>query len=213
MPSVRQIRHFALILSLGFGGLEVQAQATRQQPNQRPGEVCVPQSASHERWRRYLSRLPKAPDTKLAMPVKGVRVRQVRDTFGAPRSGGRRHEGQDILAPRGTPIYSATSGFVVRMGYDQLGGLFVYVVGAGGRRYYYAHLDRFATGLEAGQQVTTRTRLGYVGNTGNARATVPHLHFGVFSGSRRTCDRRVIDPLPLLVDRDWQPTLTPARNR
>jgi murein DD-endopeptidase MepM/ murein hydrolase activator NlpD len=149
----------------------------------------------------YMHSLP--PDEEILMPVRGVRVRQVADTFGAPRSGGRRHEGQDIFAPRGTPVYSATGGVVLRMGYGQLGGNFVYVLGPGGRRYYYAHLEAYARGLEEGQEVTPSTLLGYVGNTGNARTTPPHLHFGVY-GSRWRGDERVINPLVLLKDRDWK---------
>lgn len=137
------------------------------------------------------------------MPVQGVRVRQVANTFGAPRSGGRKHEGQDIFAPKGTPIFSATQGIVLRKGNGELGGLYVMVMGAGGRRYYYAHLNAYAPGLEEGQIIDTQTLLGYVGNTGNARTTPPHLHFGVY-GAMRLGEPRVIDPLTLLEDRDWQ---------
>lgn len=161
-----------------------------------------------ERWAEYRLKLqgyakllPATPDKQIPMPVQGVRVRQVADTFGAPR-GGRRHEGQDIFAAKGTPVYSATEGYVWRIGNGQLGGLYVFVAGPGERRYYYAHLDRYAQNLKEGQKVTTRTVLGYVGNTGNARTTPAHLHFGVYAGSRWTCDYQVINPLPLMVDRD-----------
>ncbi|MCX7600642.1 MAG: M23 family metallopeptidase [Meiothermus sp.] len=157
-------------------------------------------------WTRlddYGRLLAQPPDGELLMPVRGVQVRQVTDTFLAPRPGGRLHEGQDIFAPRGIPVYAATEGVVVRMGYGQLGGLFVMVLGPGGRRYYYAHLDRHAEGLQEGDWVSRQTLLGYVGNTGNARATPPHLHFGVY-GSRWRLDDRVINPLPLLANRNWQ---------
>jgi peptidoglycan LD-endopeptidase LytH len=149
----------------------------------------------------YASRLPATPDSYLLMPVAEVRVRQVADTWGAPRGGGRLHEGQDIFAPRGTPIYAAADGFVWRMGYGRLGGNYLFVVGAGGRRYYYAHLEAYAEGLNVGDYVTRETVIGFVGNTGNALATPPHLHFGIYAGSRRTCDYAVINPLPLLKDR------------
>jgi len=136
------------------------------------------------------------PDASLLMPVYGVKVSQVTNTWGAVRGADRSHEGQDIFAPRGTPVFSATHGYVRRMGSGSaLGGTTVFVTGAGGRRYYYAHLDRIADGLRVGQEVTTDTVLGFVGNTGNAAATPPHLHFGVYQA------RRAIDPLPLLVDR------------
>ncbi|GEM84966.1 M23 family metallopeptidase [Meiothermus hypogaeus] len=232
MPLLKQVSCSGLFLVLLLGG-EVLAQTSKSEPDVQPGRVCNPSSWSRpeprteaerkerERWtaywerlQSYLIQLPKDPDTLLAMPVYGARVRQVANTFGTTRSGWRTHEGQDIFAPKGTPVYSATSGFVWRIGEGQLGGLYVFVVGPGGRRYYYAHLERYAPGLKEGQKVTTRTLLGYVGNTGNARTTPPHLHFGVYSGRRRTCDYRVIDPLPLLVDRDWQRfTLNPARGR
>ena len=148
----------------------------------------------------YNTLLPAEPDTALLMPVEGVNVSDVADTWGAPRGNGRSHEGQDIFAPRGTPIYSATEGFVYRMDMTTLGGNIVMIAGAGGRRYYYAHLDNWA-GIHEGKWVDTGTIIGYVGNTGNAVTTPPHLHFGIYSGSRQTCDRMVYDPLPLLVNR------------
>ncbi|WP_083865857.1 M23 family metallopeptidase [Deinococcus peraridilitoris] len=154
----------------------------------------------------YEARLPGKPDRQLVMPVSGVRVRQVRDTFARPRGGGRLHEGQDIFAPRNTPVYSAAAGFVWRISETPLGGKWVFTVGAGGRRYYYAHLERFAAGLREGQRVTTSTLLGYVGTTGNARDTPAHLHFEVNEGSQARCDYRAIDPLPLLVDRPPKPS-------
>lgn len=171
-------------------------------------------AAYREKLQGYQSLLPKAAESTLQMPVRGVSRRQVTDTFGAPRDGYRRHEGQDIFAPVGTPIYSATAGIVWRIGSGARGGLYVFVAGGGGRRYYYAHLSRYAPNLREGQKVTTGTLLGFVGNTGNARTTPPHLHFGVYSGSRRTCDYRIIDPLPLLRDRDWRRVaVNPASSR
>jgi len=135
------------------------------------------------------------PDQKLAMPLVNVTRNQVADTWHAPRSGNRQHEGQDIFAPQGTPIYSATSGYVYNIGENNLGGQTVSIAGAGGRYYYYAHLASYARGLAIGDRVTTRTVLGYVGTTGNAAGTPPHLHFGVYTPTG------AINPLPLLVDR------------
>lgn len=137
----------------------------------------------------------KEPDRELVMPVEGVRVKQVGDSWHAPRSGGRLHEGQDIFAERGTAVRSATEGYVVRMGESALGGNTVFVAGAGGRHYYYAHLDSYAPTLAVGDYVTAETVLGYVGTTGNAAGTSPHLHFGVYTSGG------VVDPLPLLADR------------
>ena len=138
----------------------------------------------------------REPDRELAIPVDGVRVKQVGDSWHAPRSGGRLHEGQDIFAKRGTVVRSATEGYVVRVGESPLGGKTVWVAGAGGRSYYYAHLDSFGPGLAAGDYVTAESALGFVGTTGNAAGGAPHLHFGVHTPGG------VIDPLPLLSDRE-----------
>jgi peptidoglycan LD-endopeptidase LytH len=137
----------------------------------------------------------KPPDETLSMPVQDVTKRQVTNTWHAPRGTDRRHEGQDIFAPRGTPIFSATDGYIVRIGENSLGGQTVSVMGAGGRVYYYAHLDSYAPRIEEGDYVTTKSVLGYVGTTGNAAGTPPHLHFGVYSSGG------AINPLPLLSDR------------
>ena len=141
----------------------------------------------------------QSPDSRLAMPLENLSKKAIADTWQAPRGVGRRHEGQDIFAPRGTPILSATNGFIYKIGENNLGGQTVWVIGAGGRVYYYAHLDSYAKGIEVGDRVTTRTVLGYVGTTGNAQGTPPHLHFGVYTTTG------AINPLPLLTDR-----ITPA---
>jgi peptidoglycan LD-endopeptidase LytH len=218
---------FALIImSLGWG----LAQSTTNEPtaqtcnpnfNPRPEPRTEAERLERERWAAYrekltgyLELLPKQAEATILNPVRGTRVRQIADTFGAPREGYRQHEGQDIFAPRGTPIYSATNGIVWRIGSGARGGLYVFVAGAGNRRYYYAHLGRYNPNLKEGQKVTTTTILGYVGNTGNARTTPPHLHFGVYSGSRRTCDYKIINPLSLLRDRDWRTVaVSPTSNR
>lgn len=135
------------------------------------------------------------PDKSLLVPVRTIRVKQIGNTWGAARSEDRLHEGQDIFAPRGTPIYSATEGYVVKIGENRLGGRTVSVIGAGGRIYYYAHLDSYASGLSVGDRVTTQTKIGYVGTSGNAQGTPPHLHFGIYTRSG------AINPLPLLTDR------------
>lgn len=137
----------------------------------------------------------KDPDRQLAMPLLNVEKTGVANTWHAGRGSNRLHEGQDIFAPQGTPIYSATSGYVTKIGENTLGGQTVSVIGAGGRVYYYAHLDCYAPNLHEGDRVGTRTLLGYVGTTGNAAGTPPHLHFGVYTPTG------AINPLPLLADR------------
>ena len=137
----------------------------------------------------------KEADRELIVPVEGVPAGRVSNTWHAPRPGGRLHEGQDIFAARGTAVRSATEGYVIRVGENSLGGNTIFVAGAGGRSYYYAHLDSYAPGLAVGDYVTPETVLGYVGTTGNAAGTAPHLHFGVYTAGG------ALDPLPLLTDR------------
>ena len=83
------------------------------------------------------------------------------------------------------------------------------MIGAGGRVYYYAHLEAYAPHLAEGDYVTTQTLLGYVGTTGNAAGTPPHLHFGVYQPGG------AMNPLPLLNDRPKEtqpaPEAQPAR--
>jgi murein DD-endopeptidase MepM/ murein hydrolase activator NlpD len=143
-----------------------------------------------------MMRLATQPaDTVLSLPLRTTRVRRIYDSWEAQRSGDRKHQGQDIFAPRGTPIYSATHGYVTRITENKLGGLTVWVMGAGRRMYYYAHLDAYPDSLRVRDRVDTGTVLGYVGTTGNARGGKPHLHFGVYTM------QGAINPLPLLRDR------------
>lgn len=137
-----------------------------------------------------LSRMP-APEA-IAMPVRGVDASRVADTFGAPRGRDRRHEGVDIFAPRGTEILSATPGIVTSIRETGLGGRQVWVLGPAHERHYYAHLDDWAPELVQGRVVLTGDVLGYVGDTGNARGTQPHLHYGIYGSDG------AYDPLPLL---------------
>lgn len=136
-----------------------------------------------------LSRMP--PPTKLPVPVEGVRASRIADTFGAPRGRDRTHAGVDIFATRGTPVLSATRGMVASMRDGGLGGRQVWVMGPGRERHYYAHLDDWQEGLGAGDLVWPGDPLGTVGNTGNARGTPPHLHYGIYGSDG------AYDPLPL----------------
>jgi murein DD-endopeptidase MepM/ murein hydrolase activator NlpD len=102
------------------------------------------------------------------------------DDFGDPRSGGRRHQGNDIVAPRGTPVYAAQSGRFEE-NYNDLGGISAWIYGDSGDGTYYAHLDGYA-GVANGAHVPAGTMIGRVGNTGNARGGVYHLHFEYHPG-------------------------------
>jgi murein DD-endopeptidase MepM/ murein hydrolase activator NlpD len=100
------------------------------------------------------------------------------DTWGAPRSGGRSHQGVDMIAPRGIPIYAVTSGFAT-FKFNRLGGNAVSLVGDNGNRYYYGHLDSYEG---VSRTVFQGEIIGYNGDTGNARFSTPHLHFEIRPG-------------------------------
>lgn len=114
-------------------------------------------------------------------------------TFGAPRSGGRSHEGNDIFAPMGTPLLASERGVIDNMGTGTLGGIKLWVIGESGTQYYYAHLIAYADGITDGTQVEAGEVIGYVGNTGNAITTPPHLHYEIHPEGGDA-----IDPYPLL---------------
>ena len=98
------------------------------------------------------------------------------DTWGAPRSGGRRHQGVDMISPAGTTLVAVESGSVT-MKTNNLGGNVVWLNGNSGTRYYYAHLSAWEGGSRS---VSQGEVIGYVGATGNAG--VNHLHFQVHPG-------------------------------
>jgi murein DD-endopeptidase MepM/ murein hydrolase activator NlpD len=123
-----------------------------------------------------------------AFPVADALPSHVQSIFGDPRDAGRRsHEGVDIFAKRGTPVLSATDGVVMRVGENRLGGNVVWVWDTKrGLRLYYAHLTEQL--VTTGQHVKARDVLGTVGNTGNARTTAPHLHFGIYESGTGALD-------------------------
>lgn len=140
----------------------------------------------------YTMRLAAMPKPAyLPVPVEGVRPRALRDTWHGARSEGRKHEGIDIFAKRGTPVLSSTEGIVTQVGTNRLGGLVVWVMGPGRQRHYYAHLDRYSD-VQAGMRIEAGRVLGYVGNSGNAQGTPPHLHYGVYDMDG------ALNPYPLL---------------
>ena len=126
----------------------------------------------------------------LAFPVSGAADKSIQSGFGAPRDGGvREHHGIDIFAPRGTPVLAAAAGVVTRVRETPRGGRVVWVRDEQrGNNLYYAHLDQQL--VENGVTVQIGDTLGLVGNTGNARSTPPHLHFGVYRRGEGPLDPR-----------------------
>lgn len=117
---------------------------------------------------------------RLPIPVKGIKAARLSDTWGAARSHGRRHEGIDIMAKRGSKVLSATPGVVVDLRDNSLGGKVIWIAGPAGSYHYYAHLDKHKRGLDVGDRVKKGQVIGYVGNSGNARGGSPHLHYGIY---------------------------------
>ncbi|WP_116127244.1 M23 family metallopeptidase [Lewinella sp. IMCC34183] len=137
-------------------------------------------------------------DPILTFPVAGHDQGDVQSFWGDARSGGRRHEGNDIFAPRGTPLVAVADGRVSSVRDGGLGGKTIWLLDAEGRNlsYYYAHLDRQL--VRDGQNVSRGDTIGLVGNTGNARTTPAHLHFGIYRNGAR-------DPWPYLLRPDAAP--------
>ncbi|HUF25699.1 MAG TPA: M23 family metallopeptidase [Gemmatimonadaceae bacterium] len=129
----------------------------------------------------------------LAFPVSGRDSRAIRSFWGADRDGGRRmHQGVDIFAPRGTAVLAAADGFVSRVSTTSLGGRVIWMRDLErGQSLYYAHLD--SQFVSSGTRVRAGDTLGLVGNTGNARGTQPHLHFGIYSRGEGA-----VDPFPFV---------------
>jgi murein DD-endopeptidase MepM/ murein hydrolase activator NlpD len=99
--------------------------------------------------------------------------------WGDPRDGGkRRHEGEDLFAPHGSPIYAPLDLAIYKNEWNRRGGWAVNGRDAFGRRWYFAHLNQ-QSHLEVGSTIKAGQIIGYVGNTGNAITTPPHLHYQV----------------------------------
>lgn len=136
---------------------------------------------------------PPPPVDGKSCPVNGAVA--FRDSWGEPRSGGRSHQGVDMMAARGTPLVAIESGTITRIGNGGLGGKTVWLRGQSGHEYYYAHLDGWASGLSQGDAVDVAQLVGYVGNTGNAIHTLPHLHFEYHPNGGSA-----VNPYPLVAD-------------
>lgn len=133
-----------------------------------------------------------ATGPSLAYPVGAPGRNHTQSFWGADRDGGqRRHEGIDMFAAKRTPVLAAADGRVTRVNENNLGGKVVWMRPAG-KDYtlYYAHLDQQL--VSDGQAVKTGDTLGLMGNTGNAKYTAPHLHFGIYTSGG------AIDPFPFV---------------
>lgn len=134
---------------------------------------------------------PSAPPGGGSCPVAGP-VTYV-DSWGAPRSGGRAHQGVDMISARGTPIAAIYSGVIHRMSNSALGGITLWMLTTTGDQFYYAHLDAYAEGIAPGVAVSEGQIIGYNGSSGNAPDYLPHLHFEYHPGGAAAAN-----PYPLV---------------
>jgi murein DD-endopeptidase MepM/ murein hydrolase activator NlpD len=142
----------------------------------------------------------------LAIPVAGIKPRDLTDTFTQARAGGaRQHDAIDIMAPTGTPVVAAAPGRVEKLFFSQGGGgISAYIRSDDNLwSYYYAHLSAYAPGLREGQRIRRGEPVGYVGFTGNANPAGPHLHFAVnrMAPGERWHEGTAVNPYPLLAGR------------
>src|SRR5262245_29106058 len=140
---------------------------------------------------------------KLIIPVEGVRPKELRDSFDAPRSGGRLHRAIDIIAPRGTPVLAAADGEIIRLSRNAAGGITIYQLSDDKRVvFYYAHLDRYVDDLTAGDYASQGDVIGFVGNTGNAASGSCHLHFSIWTVTdpKKYWTGVNINPYPILSE-------------
>jgi len=135
------------------------------------------------------SRTRTVPSGAMVCPAPGARFT---DDFGDPRSGGRSHQGIDLLGRRGQPLLAIESGVVVRAKVSTLGGLSVTLQGRSGAKYFYTHNDRNL--VVTGQRVTAGQTIALMGDSGNAKGTV-HLHFEWW---RSGAEGAAVNPYPLL---------------
>ena len=156
----------------------------------RDGEFVIRIQPELLRGGRYTLTATVTPT--LAFPVDGGGVGSVRSFFGDPRDGGARdHHGIDIFARRGTPVLATSFARVSRVRTTPVGGRVVWLRDESGNSVYYAHLEEQL--VRSGQSVAPGDTLGLVGNSGNARTTPPHLHFGIYRRGRGP-----MDPLPFV---------------
>lgn len=137
----------------------------------------------------------------LTLPVDGIKKDDLRSNFDELRGGSRRHEAIDILAPRNTEVFAVEDGTIARLFLSDAGGITIYQFDPTKRYvYYYAHLEKYAPGLEEGDHVKRGDVIGYVGTTGNAPRNTPHLHFAIFkmTDEKKWWQGTPIDPYSVL---------------
>ena len=189
----------ALMAAPALGAAEVSSQSYP--------DGSSPSGSLREQWirgypqqssdlRQKISELPGTADPNVYMPVLfGVEVKDILPNFGDPRgNGSRAHEGEDIMAVKGTPVVSPTPAVVLQTVTGPDEGNAVYTANPGGETFVYIHLDRFGEGVASGLVLAPGALIGYVGNTGNAAGGPAHLHFEIHNSFGAS-----VDPFPRLT--------------
>ena len=171
--------------------------ASASTPRPLPDPVAAPDTGAFgDPW--TLPRLP-APAVTISptqdgyvFPVYG-RV-SFSDDYGAPRAVTGWHQGNDIFGPEGLPVLAVADGTLSLVGVNALGGNRLWLTDSRGNQFYYAHLSAYAPGVENGTRVQSGQVIGFLGNTGQAITTPPHLHFEVHPGGGDS-----INPYPYMI--------------
>ena len=175
LNNVKTLKEQTAALKTDLDAKRVEQQSAVEQLKQRQRDM---QGSLVSLARQYEAVKTKLDTSKagFAFPVKAPY--SFVDTYLAPRAGYRKHQGVDIFAISGTPVYAVVNGVVEEKGTNPLGGNKLWIRSPGDNwRYYYAHLSGYGPGISNGARVKKGQVIGYVGNTGNARTTPPHLHF------------------------------------
>jgi murein DD-endopeptidase MepM/ murein hydrolase activator NlpD len=194
---MRATRRPLLRRSILLGCLTFFPACSRARVSTEPRPEAIPRSST-----AHLSPEAALAAKGLIIPVKGVDPSRIRDSYTAGRGGGRTHDAVDIMAPRGTPVIAADAGTIFRLRQNAAGGITIYQLDPDERFiYYYAHLDRYETGLKEGMKIRQGDVLGFVGTTGNAPDNIPHLHFQVmlYRGRGQYWGGDAINPHPFLT--------------
>jgi murein DD-endopeptidase MepM/ murein hydrolase activator NlpD len=180
---MRYITFFIAVCALAWAAADVRPQSTTVRARESAGAP------------------PSISGSSLLIPVVGISQEQLKNTFNENRGSGRTHHAIDILAPYGSPVIATIDGRIRKLFTSKAGGITIYQTDdAEERIYYYAHLDRYADGLHEGKSVSRGDVIGYVGTSGNAPRTTPHLHFAIMilPPTKEWWKGEAIDPYPLL---------------
>ena len=175
LSSIKELREETARLKTELDGKRVDQQRAVEALKNRQRDMQASLAGLAKQYETVKTRLDSGK-AGFAFPVKAPY--SFVDTYLAPRAGYRKHQGVDVFAMSGTPVYAVVNGVIEEKGVNPLGGNKLWIRSPGDNwRYYYAHLAGYGPGISNGARVRKGQLIGYVGNTGNAMTTPPHLHF------------------------------------